>query len=144
MTHPTEHELALFAGNDGPALRGFLLARHLRRCETCAQTVAEFREITRVLTDSAPVVADWDRLAIEMQANIRLGLEAGACVRQTSPVPAPGWNPRLALAMASLAILAVAGIALRRPAPRPDTSLVAQQSVKVDSEGVTITSVFME
>jgi hypothetical protein len=64
-----------------------------------------------------PLPPNWDSLAEEMAANIRLGIEAAACVRepafkalpQTVPVVRQGWywKPALGIA-ASMAVLVVA------------------------------------
>jgi len=143
--HPTEDHLALFASGDAGFLRSALVARHIRTCPSCAATVEEYRELTAALADQVLVVPDWDQLAAEMRANIRLGLEAGACVGNPA---VGGWrNPRLVFAMASLMILAGAGFTMRNhPQTEPATSVTAstQHSVSVDTEGVTITNVILE
>ena len=122
--HPSEAELALLAGNDCGRVSQFFLNRHVRRCEVCIDTVADFvllrQEMLRQeisLHDTVETALDWDRLAAEMRANIHLGLEAGECVRQTVPASAanPFWNPRMAAAFASLVLLVGAGFALRAP-----------------------------
>lgn len=144
MTHPPEEELALYATGDTGPVKRFRLWLHLRSCPACSQIAGEFRELTVALSRSEPEpeVAEWNTLAAEMRANIRLGLEAGACVRADAPV-AHWWSPRLVVAMASLIILAGAGFVLRprQPALLP-TIIAAQQSIRVDTEGVTITNVF--
>ena len=120
--HPSETELALLAGGDAPLLSLFRLRRHVRGCSSCQSTVAEFVTLRtglgmdRVATDRTPDI-DWDRLSAEMTANIHLGLEAGACVRIGRSERF--WNPRLAVAFGSLAILLGAGIALRAPLSAP-------------------------
>ena len=46
---------------------------------------------------------NWNSLAMEMRGNIRVGLDAGACV--AGPRVSNRWNPRLAMAFASLLLL---------------------------------------
>jgi hypothetical protein len=63
---------------------------------------------------------EWNRIAVEMRANIRLGLAAGECVREAperlreSPL---FLGARTAIAMASIAALIVTGLVLERPTP---------------------------
>jgi hypothetical protein len=54
---------------------------------------------------------NWDALAADMRANIRLGLEAGACVREKRV--RRRVNPRLAVAFASLMVVVAASFLLR-------------------------------
>ncbi len=154
MSHPAEQDLALYATRDLTFFSSLTVARHVRNCPACAETVAEYREITAELANATPQIEDWDILAAEMRANISLGLEAGACLPTSlSEAPVSWFSPRLAVAMASLMILAAAGVALRPDQPKPTPTVfaqqsvkvdTAQQSVKVDTEGVTITNVYME
>jgi hypothetical protein len=67
------------------------------------------------LFDAEMPDVNWNLLAGEMKANIRLGLEAGACVR-TTQVPhrwnfdwIHDWNPRLATAAALVLLLIGSG-----------------------------------
>jgi hypothetical protein len=111
-THPCEADLALLAGGEVNAVSRFLLNRHVRRCETCLDTVAEFALLRNNVAQEIPDL-DWERLEAEMRANIHLGLEAGECVREVSRKP--GWNPRLGVAFASLLLLLTAGFLMRVP-----------------------------
>jgi hypothetical protein len=81
MQHPSESDLALYAGNDLGRLARMRVDWHLRTCGKCQQEVTEFSSLRAETTRSAcePDV-NWDRLAAEMKANIRLGLEAGECI----------------------------------------------------------------
>jgi hypothetical protein len=130
--HPSETELALLAGEDAPLLSRFRLRRHVRDCAPCQDTVSGFVMLRsalaadRLVTDHIPEI-DWERLSAEMTANIHLGLEAGDCVRTSRSERF--WNPRLAVAFGSLAILLGAGIALRAPAPAPRAPQVARASI---------------
>lgn len=155
MTHPKEQDLALFATRDLSFVQNFRLNRHVSSCAACSQTIAEYRELTSALSEPDLDIANWDALAAEMKANVRLGLEAGACVDSTktrfariNPLPAPiRLNARLGVAAASLMVLISAGLLMRQPKPAPAparTTIASQQSVKVDTEGVTITNVYLE
>jgi hypothetical protein len=150
MTHPKEQDLALYATGDTGFVDKIQLTRHLRACDECLQTVQEYRSLSAELSDLDLDLANWDSLAAEMKANIHVGLEAGACVRKPQTVrPLNFFNTRMAVATASLLTLAAAALLLKQPkfaAPAAATTTVmaSQQSVKVDSEGVTITNVILE
>jgi hypothetical protein len=118
MNHPREIDLALQAGGESGRIRRFLLDRHVRTCADCREKVAEYQQLRIDLANVELPDLNWNFLAADMRANIRLGLEAGACVR-TEPVPGR-WNPRPVIAFASLLLLIGAGEFLRdaRP-PRP-------------------------
>jgi anti-sigma factor RsiW len=123
MTHPDQATLALHAGGDlGPIAR-WRTNRHIAHCERCREEVASFAGITEILPELAEMPeVPWSGLSAEMKANIRLGLEAGECVR-------PGEVPlrsslfsgaRAAVALASVAALLVTGLMLEHPAARPN------------------------
>jgi hypothetical protein len=87
MHHPSESDLALYAGNDLGRFARMRIDWHLRTCSKCQQDVTEFSSLRVDLMRSAPEPeVNWNRLAAEMKANIRLGLEAGECIA-TAPVP---------------------------------------------------------
>jgi hypothetical protein len=123
--HPNELDLAALAGGDVSFLRQTLLHRHLQTCDECQDHLTAFRDLRENLAATAESNQDlpdlnWDRLAAEMRANIHLGLEAGECVRQVSArgmwrdrLLAPLHSARLALAFASLLLLAGAGFFMR-------------------------------
>lgn len=125
-THPTQAQLALLAGGDCSSVSTFLLNRHVRQCDQCLDTIAEFVMLRQDTSADLPNLA-WDRLEAEMKANIHLGLEAGECVRR--PRPLGIWNPRLAVAFASLMLLLGAGVWLRVPHSGAG-ALPLRQSVK--------------
>jgi hypothetical protein len=113
--HPGEGDLALLAGGETGRARRFWLDRHVRDCADCQSRVAEFHALRSDLADSELPEVNWNFLAADMSANIRLGLEAGACVRETQV--SRNWNPRLTLAFASLLILAGSGLAVHDSRP---------------------------
>ena len=78
MKHPSEANLALFAGGELGSLRRWSIARHVSACVECERGVSEFS----ALRDEAAELSElpevsWGSLTAEMKANIRLGLEAG-------------------------------------------------------------------
>ncbi|WP_321477465.1 hypothetical protein [uncultured Paludibaculum sp.] len=119
--HPGLDQLALFAGGDLPAWPALRLRAHLCLCAHCAAEVAALRTARLELRSAAAVLPaglDWNALEAEMSANIRLGLSAGAIVDEPAVVdlnvPEPaGW--RLAVVLASLSFVALAGWWLRNP-----------------------------
>jgi anti-sigma factor RsiW len=116
--HPSEANLALYAGGDLPGWRRWSIERHIAACHECRGNIADFsalRTEARSLTE-VPEMA-WDRLAAEMQANIRLGLEAGECVT-LSRVPGFRVNWRAVAACGSLGMLLLVGFLIEQPAPR--------------------------
>lgn len=123
--HLSEPELALFAGGDFGPVQRFFLNRHVKQCRECLERIEEYELLLLDVAQLDPALPDWDRLAREMRANIRLGLEAGECVRDSrfaaaSPVMAPaGWSPGLAVACVCLLLLAFAGILLHPAAVSP-------------------------
>ncbi|MCC6537613.1 MAG: hypothetical protein IT162_08700 [Bryobacterales bacterium] len=106
MRHPEAHELALYISRDLTLWRNFVVGRHMTFCPACRREAAALREASMAFAAEAnamPADAEWDRLALEMRANIRLGLEAGECIggeaaagAEEPMTPASwyaGWNP---------------------------------------------------
>ena len=108
MHHPNEAELALYAGNDLGRLARIRVDWHLRTCGKCQQEVTEFSSLrAETVRNAAEPDVNWDRLAAEMKANIRLGLEAGECIAPLS-IPRRGPSPWVWGALATAAMLALA------------------------------------
>lgn len=83
MKHPSISDLALFAGREHSWWAQWKLRRHIDACAQCQHEVALFREAqgdVREEADRMPAAVQWDRLAAEMGANIRLGLEASDAI----------------------------------------------------------------
>jgi hypothetical protein len=124
MSHPDDGRIALYAGGDAGWIERISIARHMAGCVACRGRVDAYRldrKALRKLAGELPEGLEWDRLAGEMTANIRVGLEAGECVGDVEterPVPAKpvwlAWRP--ALAGASLAVLLLGGWYLNFPA----------------------------
>jgi hypothetical protein len=120
MKHPSDAVLALYAGDDLGCWARLRTGRHLGGCERCRREVAAYQDLQAAVPELADLAAaGWNRLAAEMKANIRLGLEAGACVPETAHAGSPWLGFRSAVACASMAVLLLASLALvERPAPR--------------------------
>ncbi len=152
MKHPSESDLALYATGDLNWAKQKLTGRHVAQCGACQTIMVEYSELREGVREFPKLSAHfhWNRLAAEMSANIRLGIEAGECVsprvsdRSRVRFPAhfggaPSWH-RLGIACAVLC--AVAGIAfmiehppsLAAP-PATGTVLEASESGLQISEG---------
>jgi len=120
MTHPNQSILALYAGRDLGWFTRRRTQRHLARCRECRDEVRAFRSArdNLVALSELPAIS-WNRLAIEMKANIRLGLAAGECVRgnRTVSVFETLSDVRALTACASVIALVAAGLILQRPTP---------------------------
>jgi anti-sigma factor RsiW len=137
MRHPNQATLALHAGGDLGPFRRWIAARHLAHCAACREEFARYGEMREMLPDLAALPdIPWNRLAAEIKANIRLGLEAGECVRAADlplrRASMTGWR-RAAAAFASVVVLVGGCVALERPSP-----VAARQEASVQStrEGI--------
>lgn len=133
--HPDSEMLALHAGGDLGWFAAWKISRHVAGCADCRDEVAAFRGMRALLPElHAMPELPWNRIAGEMRANIRLGLSAGECVRDTTqPVPeSPLFGGfRAAIAMAGVIALLVTGLVLERPTP----SIVSAQVPVVQKTG---------
>jgi hypothetical protein len=139
MKHPDQALLALHAGGDLGFFARWRLERHLAGCDRCRDEVDAFAAVREITPDLAEIPeVPWNRLAAEMKANIRLGLEAGECVR-ADDVPlrqTPLFTGmRAAIALASVTALLVTGIILERPAPGPLTAVADDITVLQATDG---------
>jgi hypothetical protein len=139
MRHPDQAALALHAGGDLGAFARWRMERHLANCARCRKEVSAFRSLRSSVADLASLPElPWNPMALEMRANIRLGISAGECVRPTQSAPAFrfGWRPMVALT--SIAALAITGIILEHPLNRLERrELAAQDSVlQTSADGV--------
>jgi len=119
MKHPDQATLALHAGGDLGWFARYRVERHVAQCDQCREEVDAFSATREIFTDLAEIPeVPWNRLAAEMKANIRLGLEAGECVRSGDvPLRDTPWftGARAAVALASIAALLVTGVMLTTP-----------------------------
>ena len=121
MKHPDQSTLALHAGGDLGWFGAWRTARHVARCESCRDEIAVFQDMREALPalNEIPERA-WSRIAGEMRANIRLGLAAGECVRETA---APEYRPplfgaaRVVVALGGVLALLVTAVVMERPTP---------------------------
>jgi len=137
MRHPNQATLALHAGGDLGPIQRWWTARHVTRCAACRKEVAGYNEMRELLPELAELPEiSWNRMAAEVKANIRLGLEAGECVR-SSEMPLrrasmSGW--RAVVAFASVVVLVGGCLVLERPAPQ--VVHTAETSVEATLEGI--------
>ncbi len=132
MRHLSEAELALEAGGDLSGFARWRAERHLARCQACRDEYDSFVHALRLASalEELPELR-WNRLAMEMKANIRLGVAAGDCVRtEPPPLRETPWyvGVRGAVAFASTVALLVTGLMLERPAPLSSAQGVELQS----------------
>ena len=151
MKHPHEDDLALYAGHDLNFLSERLVARHVARCGECRRTVDAFASLraSAAQLNELPAELNWNRLASEMKANIRLGLEAGECVGEVAGIEGgrrwslPAFSGiRTLMAYASVIALVVAGVWLQRPAAPTAQSLSGESDgavVAATGDGVELT-----
>jgi len=117
--HVSEADLAVYAAGDMSWWTQPLTHLHVSRCAVCKGRAEAYRADQRRIRELAadlPPGLNWDRLAAEMHANIRVGLEAGECVapragKRGIPV---GW--RVAAAMAGFSALLISAWWLNMPA----------------------------
>jgi hypothetical protein len=135
IRHLTEAELALYAGGDLGWWNKRKAVRHLAECAACEAAAGEFIALLSDVGElKDPPELSWSRLAAEMRANIRLGLEAGECVVARAPRRyVPGL--RAGFAVACLVVLAAASVWMHRPAVPATT---ASDSVIVEATGTGI------
>jgi len=120
MTHLTPSILALYSGQDLGWFARWRAERHLAGCRRCRDEVAAFSSLSEDLAELNTIPAlPWNRMAAEMKANIRLGLEAGECVRGfEGALPLDWLTRRRALGIfACVAALLLAGFFLQSAPP---------------------------
>jgi hypothetical protein len=124
MQHPNQVQLALMAGNDLGAWDRWRVGRHVACCASCSSEVLALRtasEQVREVTSKLPENLNWNQLAEEMAANVRVGLAAGEAIARfdkPSITGRPrhfGWNAAMVLACATVVFGAAFWINLPRP-----------------------------
>ena len=127
MNHPSDADLALYAGGDLGWVAKRRTERHISTCGQCQAAAVGFSATRAEIAEMQdPASFPWDRLATEMKANIRLGLEAGECV--SAKFVSRGLGPRSAVAFASLALLIGASFWLHRPAAESRDAVVLEST----------------
>lgn len=137
MTHPREHDLALFAGREAGRIRQFFLERHVRNCADCQRKITAYQTLRDDLAVLDLPDLNWNFLAADIRANIRLGLEAGACVRTGKP-PARAWNPRPVWALASVLLVIAAAELFRDARPHLPTAANATPVLQSTGSGIEL------
>ena len=96
MTHPAETTLALMAGGELGVWTRWRVSRHIANCPRCrrrSEAYAASRQRLQLTVSEMPEGVNWERLAAEMKANVRVGLAAGACVGPAEPpLGRPRWQ----------------------------------------------------
>jgi anti-sigma factor RsiW len=132
--HPSEAMLALFAGGDLGSLGRWRVERHVAACAECRREVSEFSELrAAVPAMMEPPEISWTKLAVEMKANIRLGIEAGECVSGGRSEGSGIFSVRALAVCGSLALL-LAAFLLERPIPRVEP-MKASEAAFLESSG---------
>jgi hypothetical protein len=133
-THVSRTDLALAVSGDLGLWHRLTVNLHVRRCEDCRARLQAYRLDRERLKEAAlelPPGLNWDRLAAEMTANIRVGLAAGECVAPRRPKPAGfGWKPALAAA----GVAAVLSLAWWLNLPASDTASLGR-AVRAIAQG---------
>ncbi len=115
--HILESDAALFVSGD-LGLGGRLMVRlHVNGCERCRRVIEVYRHDRaqiRKVAGELPEGLDWNRLASEMTANIRVGLAAGECVAPRSR-KSLAWNWRPAAVVAGLSVVLMGSWWLNMP-----------------------------
>lgn len=112
MKHPSIDKLALYAGGEAQWWTRSTMQRHVTACAQCREEVALFREAAgavRLETAEMPAGVHWDRLAAEMRANVRLGIEASDAISaygtKLAINPVQGMSWRMAALTTGLVLL---------------------------------------
>ncbi len=101
MKHPSVENLALYSGGELAWWPRWVLGRHVNNCGQCRKEVALFKDAAaavRVETDEMPAGVQWDSLAAEMGANVRLALSASdaisayPAIEETGPAQGMSWR----------------------------------------------------
>jgi len=125
--HIAETDLALFVSGDVSMWKYAAVCLHIARCEACRARVEVYRlgrQSLKLAAGEVPAGVNWDRLAAEMTANIRVGLAAGECVapRRRKPASFAGWKP----AAVATGLVAVLGAAWWLNLPSSDSESLAR------------------
>jgi hypothetical protein len=144
MRHPNPVQLALLAGGDLGLWDRWRASRHVSRCSSCAREVQALRtarDQVRGVAAELPENLNWNQLAEEMKANVRVGLAAGqAIARFDKPLAGRsrhlGWNAALVVACAT--VVFAAAFWINTPRPQMDRLLSALRRVRTDRIGTLV------
>lgn len=142
MSHPSETDLALYAGRDLNRFQDLVVRLHLRRCPGCTKRAASYSEVCGVLREQGeqvPALLHWERIASEMTANIRVGLQAGECVGP-APVTRDHFAWRTVALAACASALLVAAWTINLPLKRSDSAgHLGQMEIRTTAAGIELT-----
>ena len=111
MRHPAQTQLELYACGDLSRLGAWRVERHVRQCDQCLQQARRLRRFWQGVDWSLDLPPErWNELALEMRANIRVGLSAAECIRRPHAARLP-----VIAALASVLLVAAAGAFLHAP-----------------------------
>ncbi len=144
MKHPSEIQLALFAGGD---LAGYWerwrVARHVALCPDCQAELKSLRDASEQVRNVAaelPKDLNWNRLAAEITGNIRVGLAAGEAIARFDKPAARslrlGWNAALVLTCATAVFLVAFWISL--PQPQVEHLTAALKRLRIERTGSVV------
>lgn len=144
MRHPNPPQMALFVGGDLKFWDRWRFERHVAACAGCSkefQALRIARDQLRGVAAELPEDLNWNQLAQEMTANIRVGLEAGeAIARFDKPALTGrrhlGWNAAIVVACATVVFCAAFWINL--PQQQMDHLLSALRGVRVGRIGTLL------
>jgi hypothetical protein len=117
MKHLEQSRIALLAGGELGRVESWVARRHIARCAECRAELAgfclaagELRELAAGMPE-LPNGLSWNRLAQEINGNIRVGLAAGEAIalfdKPARIKPRLGWNAALVM-LGATAIFAIA------------------------------------
>jgi len=142
MKHPQQATLALHAGGDLGFFARWRTERHLKECDRCRAEAAAFAATREIIPELGEIPEiSWNRMAAEMRANIRLGLEAGECVRAGEPRLRETrlfTGARAVVAMASVVALLVTGLVLEHPVPKTVTTAIVDDGMVIQATSNSI------
>ena len=145
--HPAEFALALYASGDLAPWQSVRVRFHTSRCETCRNIVTAYRadKVWVEEADQIPEGVNWDRLAAEMTANIRVGLAAGECVAPRARGKSllgsvAGWQWKPVAAVAAMMVLLTGAWWLNVPAPQNESLWRALRAIAQRGATINVTT----
>lgn len=149
MKHPSEIQLALWAGHDLGVWSRWRVGAHVAHCAVCSAEVqahqsgsAQLRELASVM----PEHINWTRLAPEMTGNIRVGLAAGECIAGFQKGPRAlthkllqrrlGWHAAAVLGCATVVVITALWLSL--PKSEFERMAGSLQRIRVDRLGKVV------
>jgi len=112
MKHPSIEKLALYSGGELAWWSRITMQRHVHSCAQCQEEVALFGEAATAVreeTAEMPGGVQWDRLAAEMRANVRVGIAASEAISsygsRIEAGPAQGMSWRMTVLTTGFVIM---------------------------------------